>query len=66
MDEEIQKLLCQATISIEEAGRVLGIGRNGVHDVVKRGEIESISLGKRRRVLTAPLRRKLGLEVMPA
>jgi hypothetical protein len=66
MDEEILKLLRHPTISIPDAGRVLGIGRNAAYDAVKTGVIESIPLGKRRIVPTAPLRKKLGIEMVPA
>jgi len=62
MDEEIQNLLCRPTLSVENAARVLGIGRNLAYEAVRRGEIQSIAVGKRRVVPTAPLRRQLGLE----
>ena len=35
------------TYTVEEAGRVLGIGRNAAYDAVNRGEIPSLRLGKR-------------------
>jgi hypothetical protein len=62
MDKDIQELLRKPTVSVPDAGRVLGIGRNAAYDAVKRGEIDSLAFGKRRVVPTAPLRRKLGIE----
>lgn len=62
MDKDIQELLRQPTVSVPDAGRVLGIGRNAAYDAVKRGEIDLLAFGKRRVVPTAPLRRKLGIE----
>ncbi len=63
MDKEIESLLRRPTISVDDAARVLGIGRNAAYDAVRRGDIESFPVGKRRLVLTSPLRRKLGMEV---
>lgn len=34
-----------ATLSVEEAAKVLGIGRNSAYDAVKRGEIPSLRIG---------------------
>jgi excisionase family DNA binding protein len=36
-----------ATLSVPEAARLLGIGRNSAYDAVARGEIPSIRIGKR-------------------
>jgi excisionase family DNA binding protein len=66
MNEEILKLLREPTISVDNAARVLKIGRNAAYEAVRRGEIESIPIGKRRIVPTAPLRKKLGIEAVPA
>lgn len=35
------------TYSVEEAARLLGIGRNTAYDAVNRGEIPSIRIGRR-------------------
>jgi excisionase family DNA binding protein len=47
------------TISIEEAGRFLGIGRSCAYGCAKRGEIPTIRLGRRLVVPTAALLRLL-------
>lgn len=63
MNKEIEALLSRPTTTVENAGRILGTGRNATYEAVRKGEIESIRVGRRMLVLTAPLRRKLGLEV---
>jgi excisionase family DNA binding protein len=35
------------TISVPEAGRQLGLSRNGAYEAVKRGEIPVVRIGKR-------------------
>lgn len=62
MYEDLQQLVSRPTITVDAASRLLGISRNATYEAVRNGEIESINVGKRRLVLTAPLRRKLGLE----
>jgi len=52
----------EPTVSVERAGASLGISRASAYDAVRRGEIPAIRLGRRWVVLTAHLRRLLGLE----
>jgi excisionase family DNA binding protein len=51
------------TISVEEAGRWLGISRNSAYEAVKRGEIPTIKIGRLLLVPVAPFERMLGLSV---
>ncbi len=51
------------TISVEEAGRWLGISRNAAYEAVKRGEIPTIKIGRLLLVPVAPFERMLGLSV---
>ncbi len=44
-----------ATISVEEASRVIGISRSAAYEAVNRNEIASVRIGKRVRVLARPL-----------
>lgn len=37
----------RVTMTVEEAGRKLGVGRNQAYEAVRRGEIPSIRIGKR-------------------
>jgi excisionase family DNA binding protein len=51
------------TLTVEEAGAFLGLGRSGAYEAVRRGEIPSISFGRRIVVPTAALRRLLSLDI---
>ena len=48
------------TCSIEEAGRALGLGKNGAYAAADRGEIRTIKFGERRVVPLAWLEQVLG------
>ena len=47
------------TFSVPEAAEILGLGRNGGYDAVRRGEIPVIKIGKRLLVPKAALDRLL-------
>ena len=47
------------TISITEAAKVLGVGRNQAYEAARRGEIPTIRIGKRLIVPVAALERML-------
>ena len=47
------------TVNVEEAGQILGIGRNSAYDAVRRGEIPVIKIGKLLRVPVVALERML-------
>jgi excisionase family DNA binding protein len=47
------------TISVPEAGRWLGIGRNAAYDAARRGEIPTIRIGRLLRVPVVALERML-------
>jgi excisionase family DNA binding protein len=47
------------TLTIEEAARVLGIGRNSAYEAARRGEIPTIKVGRRLVVPRAALDRIL-------
>ncbi len=55
MPHSVQKL----TLSVEEAGRVLGIGRNKAYEAARTGQIPTIRIGKRILVPVAALERML-------
>lgn len=61
---QIKELLSRPTITPAEliASGILPLKRNGIYDAIKRGEIEVLDLGHKKAVITAPLRRKLGLD----
>ena len=43
-------------------GLLLNVSRNGAYDAARRGDIEVFRAGRHLKVLSAPLRRKLGIE----
>lgn len=53
------------TVSVTEAGRLLGIGRVSAYQAVQRGELPSIRLGRRIVVPRAALDRLLASGRMP-
>lgn len=47
------------TLTIDEAAKVLGVGRNKAYEAAHRGEIPTIRIGKRILVLREPFKRML-------
>jgi excisionase family DNA binding protein len=47
------------TLSVPEAGKWLGIGRNASYEAARRGEIPTIRIGRLLRVPVVALERKL-------
>jgi hypothetical protein len=62
--EEIKALFARPTITPTELYRsgVFPLTRNGVYNAIRRGDFEVIEFGKKKAIITAPLRRKLGIE----
>jgi hypothetical protein len=59
----LKEITTKLTVPIwPTAGKALGIGRNSAYEGVRKGEIETIAVGRRRPVPTAFLRRKLGID----
>ena len=63
-ETEVRELLAKPTISPDELfrSRIFPLSRNGVYEAIKRGDLAVIAFGKKRAILTAPLRVKLGME----
>lgn len=55
----------QPTMSIEDAGRLLGISRTAAYNAAKSGDIPILPIGGRKLVPTALLRELLGLSNPP-
>jgi excisionase family DNA binding protein len=51
-----------ATITVEEAGRLLGVSRSAAYRAAGRGELPTIRIGRRLLVPTAKLKAMLGLD----
>ena len=50
------------TMSIVDAGKALGLGRDSSYNAVNRGEIKVLRFSKLRRVPTEWVKKKLGIE----
>ena len=59
MKPKLESLLSEATVSVPQAGAVMGLGRNTAYMAVHRGEIPVLKFGNRLRVPTAVLRKML-------
>jgi excisionase family DNA binding protein len=68
MKPKLESLLSEATVSVPQAGAVMGLGRNTAYTAVQRGEIPVLKFGNRLRVPTARLRKMLleGVQDRPA
>jgi hypothetical protein len=66
-EEELRlALFTELTLPKYEGGRLLGLGRCATDIEAEQGHIPIIGTGKIKRIPTAWLRRKLGLEIEPA
>jgi excisionase family DNA binding protein len=54
------------TVTVDEACKALGIGRNTAYEAVKSGEIPSIKIGKRRIISKVALKRLLEGTLAPS
>lgn len=64
---EINDLLSRPTITPAEliASGILPLKRNAVYAAIKSGIIATVDLGHKKAIITAPLRRQLGLDAAP-
>jgi len=56
---EVEQIMSQPVCTVEEAAKVLHIGRGHAYNAVKSGELRSIRIGRRVLVPTEPLRQLL-------
>lgn len=63
-DRKTPPIECQ-TISVEDAGKVLGIARNTAYAAARAGQIPAVRIGRKIRVPKAALQRLLDGEVLP-
>jgi hypothetical protein len=61
---EIRELLGRLTITPDELHQsgILPLGRNGIYEAIKRGDLAAIEIGKKKAIITAPLRKRLGMD----
>jgi hypothetical protein len=62
--EDVRKLLSRPTITPAElaASGIFPLGRNAIYDLIKKGKIDVIDLGHKKAIVTASLRKQLGLD----
>ena len=53
----------EPTLSVERAGRLVGLGRSAAYEAATRGELPTIRFGRRVVVPTAALLRLLGFDI---
>jgi hypothetical protein len=61
--EEIKELLTPPVITPAKLleSKILPVGRNSLYEALKTGEIAAMKVGKKKLILTAPLRQQLGI-----
>lgn len=66
MNQGVANLLAEVhrepTMSVEVAGKILGLSRNSAYEAARRGDIPVLRIGRRVLVPTAKLLELLGLE----
>ena len=66
-DDVVREIMTKLTVSVwPTAGQALGLSKNAAYEAARRGDIPIVRIGGSIRVLTAPLRRMLGLEMEAA
>jgi excisionase family DNA binding protein len=63
LDSPIAALQGRATVSVEEAARLLGLGRSAAYEAARRGELPTRRLGRRLLVPVPALLEWLGADV---
>ena len=51
------------TVSTAEAQRLIGIGKTKLFELIAKGQLETVEIGRKRLVKTSSLRRLVGEEV---
>jgi hypothetical protein len=64
MNDEVKRILQSPTCSIDQwRTHLYPCSKNSAYQAVERGEVDAIRIGKKIRIVTAPWRKKLGLEI---
>jgi hypothetical protein len=61
--QEIEDLLSKPAITPDQLlqSKILPIGKNTIYAAISSGELASMKVGKKKLILTAPLRKQLGI-----
>jgi hypothetical protein len=64
-EQALEQIRKRAAVDLwPTVGLALGLSRGSVYEAAIRGEIEVLTYGRRKKAVTAPLRRKLGMEAV--
>jgi hypothetical protein len=59
--DEVERLLSTPCVDVPIAGAILDLNRSASYEAARRGDIETIRIGRLLKAPTAPLRKKLGI-----
>jgi hypothetical protein len=63
MNEDLERLLARPTASLPDVGRIVfNLSRNASYEAARKGDIPVIQIGRLKKVSTAWVRKKLGLD----
>jgi hypothetical protein len=64
--DEVRQLLSRPTITPKQLHKtgVLPLTLNGIYQAIQRKEIDVAEFGRKKAIITAPLRRKLGIDAL--
>ena len=48
------------TVSVADAGRIVGLGKTKLYELIGQGELDAVRIGKRTLIKTASLKRLVG------
>jgi hypothetical protein len=60
--DQVAQLLARPALTVADALKVIPLSRNGLYEAIRRGDIQTVKLGKKILVPTGPLRRQFGIE----
>jgi hypothetical protein len=61
LSREVREILSRVTAPVPDAGKVVGLSRNGSYSAARKGQIPTLRFGKKIIVPMAQFRRMLGL-----
>ena len=65
-EEALAALLSSPTVSADAAAVVLGVSRASIYNAARRGDFQTVKVGRRVVIASAPIRAQLGLDTTGA
>ena len=65
-EEALAALLSAPTVSADAAALVLGVSRASIYSAARRGDFQTVKVGRRVVIASAPIRAQLGLNTTDA